>query len=295
MNVHEINYIESKSILSKLRSEDNYLGIAYSMNLYRGCQHGCIYCDTRSSCYRLGDIFQIAVKKNALELLGSELMMKRQRKGTIGTGSMNDPYMPLEKKMKLTRGALELIAKHRFPVHVMTKGNLVTRDVDVLQDISRTYAAVSFTITTADDDLAGKLEPYAPPPSARFKAMEKLAKQGIYTGVTLMPVLPFINDSIEDMEEIVEKAAAAGASYILPMFGVTLRSGSRQYFYNQVDQLFPKMSKRYQTYFADRYECISPNEYYLNLNFTEKIEALGISSQMKFYNPEEGNEQLSLF
>ena len=161
MNVHEVKSIETKSILSRLKSKDNYWGIAYNMNLYRGCQHGCIYCDTRSSCYGVGDISHISVKKNALELLDHELGTKRG-KATIGTGSMNDPYMPLEKQMKLTGGALEIIAKHRFPVHVITKSSLVTRDADVLQDIGRTYAAVSFTITTcllytsdaADDLLA---------------------------------------------------------------------------------------------------------------------------------------------
>lgn len=293
MNVHEIKSIEAKSILSRLRSKDNYFGIAYNMNLYRGCQHGCIYCDTRSCCYGMGDISQISVKKNALELLDHELETKRG-KATIGTGSMNDPYMPLEKQIRLTRGALELIAKHHFPVHVITKSDLVTRDADLLQDIGQTYAAVSFTITTADDELAHKLEPNAPTSSERFKAMRELSDRGIYTGVTLMPVLPFINDSIEDIEEIVEKAAESGASYVLPMFGVTLRRGSREYFYEKIEKIFPKMTKRYKTYFEDRYECISPNAHYLNEFFYNKIETLGISANMKFYHSE-GKKQLSLF
>ena len=293
MNVHEVKSIETKSILSRLKSKDNYWGIAYNMNLYRGCQHGCIYCDTRSSCYGVGDISHISVKKNALELLDHELGTKRG-KATIGTGSMNDPYMPLEKQMKLTGGALELIAKHRFPVHVITKSSLVTRDADVLQDIGRTYAAVSFTITTADDEMARKLEPNAPTSSERFKAMKILSDRGIYTGVALMPVLPFINDSIEDIEEIVEKAAEAGASYVLPLFGVTLRRGSRDYFYDKVERIFPKMAKRYQTYFEDRSECTSPNAPYLNGAFYRRIETLGISATMKFYHSE-GRKQLSLF
>lgn len=293
MNVHEIKFIETKSILSRLKSKDNYFGIAYNMNLYRGCQHGCIYCDTRSCCYGIGDISQISVKKNALELLDHELGTKRM-KSTIGTGSMNDPYMPLEQQMQLTKGALELIAKHGFPVHVITKSNLVTRDADLLQDIGRTYSAVSFTITTADDEMAHKLEPNAPVSSARFKAMRELADKGIYTGVTLMPVLPFINDSIEDIEEIVEKAAEAGASYVLPLFGVTLRRGTRDYFYDKVERSFPKMTKRYKVYFADRDECISPNEHYLSEFFYNKIETLGISGNMKFYHSEE-KKQLSLF
>ena len=293
MNVHEVKSIETKSILSRWKSKDNYWGIAYNMNLYRGCQHGCIYCDTRSCCYGIGDISHISVKKNALELLDHELGTKRG-KATIGTGSMNDPYMPLEKQMKLTGGALELIAKHRFPVHVITKSSLVTRDADLLQDIGRTYAGVSFTITTADDEMARKLEPNAPTSSERFKAMKILSDRGIYTGVALMPVLPFINDSIEDIEEIVEKAAEAGASYVLPLCGVTLRRGSRDYFYDKVEQIFPKMAKRYKTYFEDRSECTSPNAPYLNEVFYRRIETLGISATMKFYHSE-GRKQLSLF
>lgn len=293
MDVHEINYIEAKSILSRLRSKDKLFGITYNMNLYRGCQHGCIYCDSRSSCYRLGNLSQISVKKNALALLERELAAKRIKE-TVGTGSMNDPYMPLEKQMEMTRGALSLLAQYHYPVHVMTKGTLVTRDADLLKEIANTYAAVSFTITTADDELAHVLEPGAPLPSARFQAMKELAAQGVYTGVTLMPVLPFINDSIEDIIEIVEKAADAGASYILPMFGVTLRNGSRQYFYQEIEKIFPKMPKRYKTYFGDRNECISPNHHYLNEAFCNSIETLGISSEMKFYVPGE-KKQLSLF
>ena len=170
----------------------------------------------------------------------------------------------------------------------------MTRDADLLQDIGRTYAAVSFTITTADDEMARKLEPNAPTSSERFKAMKILSDRGIYTGVALMPVLPFINDSIEDIEEIVEKAAEAGASYVLPLFGVTLRRGSRDYFYDKVEQIFPKMAKRYQTYFEDRSECTSPNAPYLNEVFYRRIETLGISATMKFYHSE-GRKQLSLF
>ncbi len=223
-----MRYIEAKSILSKLRAQDTWFGITYSMNLYRGCQHGCIYCDTRSECYQVGDISQISVKQNALELLSKELRGKRSRRATIGTGSMNDPYMPVEKELQLTRRALQMIATERFPVHVITKSNLVERDADVLQEISKTYAAVSFTITSADDSLSQKIEPHAPPTSERFKAMKRLADRGIYTGVTLMPLLPFINDTKENVSAILRQAKDCGASYMLPMFGVTLRKGSRR-------------------------------------------------------------------
>jgi len=279
-------YIETKSILSKLRNEDSWFGITYNMNLYRGCQHGCIYCDTRSECYGINDISKISVKKNALELLVKELRAKRKNRATIGTGSMNDPYMPIEKDLQQTRKALQIIANEKFPVHVITKSNVVERDADVLQVISKIYAAVSFTITTTDDSLSLKIEPHAPPSSERFKAMKLLAEKGIYTGVTLMPVLPFINDTKENITAIVQKAKESGALYILPAFGLTLRKGSREYFYRILDDGFPGIREKYQTRFGERYECFSLNYKELNETFSELCAKLGIETRMQFYRPE---------
>ena len=156
----------------------------------------CIYCDSRSQCYGIEDFDgEVLIKANAIELLRRELARKRI-KGLIGTGSMNDPYMPLERSVRLTGRALEVIAEFGFPVHVLTKSDLVLRDLDTLLAINRTRAVVSFTITTADDDLARQVEPGAPPPSARFRAMATLAERGIPTGVLLMPVLPFLEDRL---------------------------------------------------------------------------------------------------
>jgi DNA repair photolyase len=280
-----MRYIETKSILSKIRKRDTWFGITYNMNLYRGCQHGCIYCDTRSECYQVGDISQISVKQNALDLLPQELYSKRKNKATIGTGSMNDPYMPIEKGLQLTRRALQIIANEKFPIHVITKSNLVERDTDVLQDISKTYAAVSFTITSADDSISQKIEPHAPPSSERFKVMKLLADKGIYTGITLMPILPFINDTKENITAIIKQARESGASYILPMFGVTLRKGSRDYFYKVLDNNFVGIKERYQYRFGEQYECFSPNYNALNNMFQEQCAKLGISTCMKFYRP----------
>jgi len=281
-----IQYIETKSILSKLRQKDTWFGIAYNMNLYRGCQHGCIYCDTRSECYGINDISAISVKNNALDLLGKELQRKRKNRATIGTGSMNDPYMPIEKDIQLTSKALQIIAKEKFPVHVITKSNLVERDVDILQDISKIYAAVSFTITAANDSLSQKIEPHAPPTSERFKAMRLLADKGIYTGVTLMPVLPFINDTTENISAIVKQAKESGAAYILPAFGLTLRKGSREYFYNALDNHFAGIKEKYQSRFGERYECFSPNYRALTDTFKEQCFKLKIDNRMRFYRPE---------
>jgi len=287
-----IQYVEAKSILSKLKSPDNFFGIAYNMNLYRGCQHGCIYCDTRSECYGIHDISKIAVKQNAPELLEKELY-SRKTKATIGTGSMNDPYMPVEKELGLTRKALQIIASYKFPVHIITKSDLVLRDYDILQEISKKYTAVSFTIT-CNDNLSKTIEPKASPTSARFKAIEFLAKKGIYTGITLMPLLPFINDTKENLTFILHKAKDSGASYIIPMLGVTLRKGSRDYFYKALDGTFPGIKDKYQTIFGDRYECLSPNYKDLNKILYETSEVLKIPLKMNFYSPPSDKQQ-SLF
>jgi len=281
-----IQYIETKSILSKLREKDTWFGITYNMNLYRGCQHGCNYCDTRSECYGIHDISNISVKKNALELLVHELRAKRKNRATIGTGSMNDPYMPIEKELQQTRKALQIIANEKFPVHVITKSNVVERDTDVLQEISKVYAAVSFTITASDDALSRKIEPYAPLSSERFKAMKTLAEKGVYTGVTLMPILPFINDTKENITAIVKRAKDAGASYILPSFGLTLRKGSREYFYRALDDDFAGFREKYQSRFGERYECCSPNAGVLMDTFREECDKLGIERRMRFFQPE---------
>lgn len=288
-----VTYVEAKSILSRLRGEDSLFGLTYSMNLYRGCQHGCIYCDTRSDCYGIGDISRISVKKNALELLQKELRPKK-RKGTIGTGSMNDPYMPVEATEKLVEGALRIIADFRFPVHVITKSALVARDVDILQDISKTYAAVSFTVTTADDALARKLEPGASLPSARLRAMRQLADAGIYTGVTMMPMMPFITDTSQNIATIVKMAADAGARYILPMFGTTMRAGSRDHFYRVLPELFPGVKEKYESTFGNQYVCDSPDSRRLYDLFRNEMAKAGLKSQMDFYE-EPADGQLSIF
>ena len=292
--MQQVQYIEAKSILSRLKTEDSWFGIRWNMNLYRGCQHGCIYCDTRSECYGIRDISSISVKKNALDLLRKELLPKRKNRATIGTGSMNDPYMPLEKELQLTRRALQIMAQEKFPMHIITKSSLVARDLDVLQDIAKVYAAVSFTITTADDSLSRKIEPQAPPTSERFMAMKMLAEKGIYTGVTLMPVLPFINDTQENIIALVQQAKEAGASYILPMFGLTLRKGSREYFYQALDKDFAGCSEKYQARFGEQYECFSPHYRVLSDTFKEQCMLTGLERRMQFYRPQIP-EQPSLF
>ncbi len=288
-----MNHIAAKTILSKLKSADSFFGISYNMNLYRGCSHGCIYCDTRSECYCVGDISRISIKSNALELLHQEL--KSRKRGTIGTGSMNDPYMEVEKEEEIVRAALKVIAAHKYPVHIITKSNLVMRDADIIQEISSVYAAVSLTITTADNQMAKRIEPNAPSTTKRFEAMKELSKKGIYTGVTLMPLLPYINDSVANVTTLLQRAADSGASYVIPMFGVTLRKGSRDYFYGSLQREFPGMMNRYDATFGNQYECWSPNFKRLQECFIEQTERLGLARKMEFYSPRTDGEQLSLF
>jgi DNA repair photolyase len=280
-----IKEITAKTILNHVKQPDPWFGLKYNMNLYRGCQHQCIYCDSRSDCYRIGDFSEIRVKVNALDLLEDVLPRKRMR-GTIGFGSMNDPYMPVEREYQLTGKALEIISSNKFPVHILTKSDLVLKDIDLLKNISRVYAAVSFTITTADDELARKLEPGAPLPSDRFRAMLKLAEAGILTGVTMMPMLPFLEDNEQNVLQIVSRAHDSGAAYIIPSFGVSLRPGSREYYYHKLDQLFPGLKEKYINRYSDQYQCSVPGWRELNKAFQEEINRTGIKNKIPVFEPE---------
>lgn len=280
-----IKEMQAKVLLSHVKQPDDWFGLKYNMNLYRGCQHRCIYCDSRSACYQIDDFDrEIVVKANGIELLRRELASKRV-KGTIGTGSMNDPYMPLEAELNLTGRALDAIASFRFPVHVMTKSDLVLRDLDVFCRINQVYAAVSFSVTTADDELGKKLEPGAARVSDRFDAMRVLADHGIYTGVTMMPVLPFVEDTEENVRCIVETAHAHGASYVIPWFGMSLRDRQRGYYYGKLDALFPGLRQVYEREFGDRYDCPSPKADRLTQLFQELCEAYGVATRMQPYRP----------
>jgi DNA repair photolyase len=278
-----VREIQAKTLLSSARQPDPWFGIKYTMNLYRGCQHHCIYCDSRSECYGIEDFDgEVLIKANALDLLRRELRSKRT-KGYVGTGSMNDPYMPLERERRLTRGALEILAEFGFPVHVLTKSDLVLRDADLFAAIQRAAGGVSpgtvisFTVTTADDDLAHRIEPGAAPPSARFRAMAAFAAQGIRTGTMLMPVLPFLEDSAENVRQIVLRSHECGAGHVVPGWGVTLRDRQRVYFYKQLDRLFPDTRERYERTFGSRYHAAAQGTARLETVFAELAERYGLA------------------
>lgn len=245
-----MHYAEVKGILSS----DN------GMNLYRGCSHGCIYCDSRSKCYNMNHDFEdIEVKSNALELLENALRRKRKR-CMIGTGAMTDPYIPLEHRLQHTRKALLLIEKYGFGVALQTKSARVLRDLDVLKRINeKTKAVVQITLTTADEALCRIIEPNVSTTSERFEALKTLRDAGIPTVVWLCPILPYINDTQENIRAILDMCVEAKVRGVLCFgMGVTMREGNREYFYRQLDRHFPNIKQRYIREFGNNYVVNSP-------------------------------------
>ncbi len=251
--------VRARTIVQKVRyNGDEWFGIDYNMNLYRGCCHGCIYCDSRSECYRIDEFDRVHVKFDALAILRRELRSRRTR-GIVGIGAMSDTYNPLERKLGVTRGALELLAEHGFGVSVDTKSTLITRDIDLLRRIGDAGGAIAkITVTTADDQLARVIEPHAPAPSERFAALAELAEAGVFCGVLFTPTLPFVTDDDETVRGVVEGAARAGARFVYHMTGVTMRDRQREHFLEHIAALDPALPERYRTAFGDRYFCNNP-------------------------------------
>ena len=254
-----MHYVSSKSILSKNNG----------MNLYRGCSHGCIYCDSRSKVYGMKHEFEdIEVKENALQLLKRELM--KRPKSMIGTGAMTDPYIPLENRLKFVRKSLELIDRYGFGFTCITKSDLLLRDLDLLKKInSNTKAVVQMTLTTADDELCSILEPNVCNTSRRIEVLNILKDEGISTVVWLCPILPYINDTTENINSILDSCIDADVKGIICYgIGLTLREGNREYFYEKLDHHFPGLKDRYVKEFGNSYSIPSPNsEELMNLFF----------------------------
>lgn len=296
-----MEFIPAKTIISSYAENNSWFGNNYNMNIYKGCNHGCIYCDSRSDCYHITDFDTVRAKENALTLIQKDLCSKR-KKGVVGTGAMSDPYNPMEKEFKLTRGALELIDKHGFGLSVATKSDLIVRDIDILERIQKhSPVLIKITITTADDDLAKKIETNVCPSSARFRAIKELSSRGIFAGVLLMPILPFINDTEENIRQIVRLSYESGAKFIYGAFGVTLRQNQRIWFYNMIDKAFPRTKEKYIQTFGQNYECASPKAKLLWKIFTDDCKKYGLLYKMpdiikaykKGYDHEQ--EQLKLF
>lgn len=296
-----LKYIPAKTIVTKTKAPAKWFGIDYNMNIYKGCCHGCIYCDSRSECYQIQDFDQVRAKKDALQIIRNDLRRKT-RSGVVGTGAMSDPYNPFERTLMLTRHALELCDAFGFGAAVTTKSTLLERDTDVLQSIAEhSPVLLKVTITTADDDLAGKIEPNVSLPGERFRMIGRLSGNGIYTGILLMPVLPFLEDSPENVGEIVRRAEAAGARFIYPAFGMTLRGNQREWYYRKLEELFPGkgLADRYRKRYGGYYECRSPQAKKLWEYFSGECEKRGILYRMediiRQYKRPYQAEQLSLF
>ena len=271
--------VPAKTIVNRTK-DSQWFGTDYIMNIYRGCCHGCIYCDSRSDCYQIEDFHRIRVKKDALRIIRNDLQRKI-RTGVVATGSMSDPYNPFEKELELTRHGLELLDAYGFGAAVATKSDLITRDIDILQEI-KTHSPVlcQITITTPEDALSSKIEPYAPLSSQRFAAVEALSKANLFTGILLMPVLPFLEDDPESIFTIVNRAADSGAKFIYASFGVTMRSGQREYFLEQLGNLYLDLPKKYGQKYGNRYFCPVPKAKALWERFAECCQEKGILYHM---------------
>ncbi len=249
-----MHFVDAKGILT---GSGGYFG----MNIYRGCTHGCIYCDSRSRCYQFTHPFEdIEVKQNAPELLEKALKSKR-KKCMIGTGAMSDPYMHCEENLRLTRRCLEIIRENGFGVAIQTKSDRILRDIDLLSEINRSAkCVVQMTLTTYDDDLCRILEPNVCNTKRRIEVLEKMRKKGIPTIVWLTPILPFINDSEDNITAILNECVRVGVKGIIDFgMGLTLREGDREYYYAALDKFFPGMKERYIKRYGNAYELPSPN------------------------------------
>jgi DNA repair photolyase len=263
-----MHYKDAKSILSPKNG----------MNLYRGCTHGCIYCDSRSRCYQMEHAFEdVEVKRNAPELLEAALCRKRHR-CMIATGSMSDPYLPIEEQERLTRRCLAIINRYGFGLAVQTKSDRVLQDLDLLKSINRkARCVVEMTLTTWDEDLCRILEPNVCTTRRRFEVLKILRDEGIPTVVWLCPILPFINDTEENVRGILDYCFEAGVYGILCFgMGVTLREGDREYFYAKLEEHFPGMKEQYVRTFGNSYECSSPRNVALMQIFRDECRAHGV-------------------
>ena len=295
-----MEFVKAKTILSKVKYGDTWYGVDYNMNLYRGCPHGCIYCDSRSNCYHIDNFDIPKGKENALQILEQELSKKRDR-GVVGIGSMSDTYNPFEKEYEITRGALKLLSKYNFGVSIDTKSDLILRDIDLLKEInSKNNVIIKITITTPHDELSKIIEPHVCVSSKRFEAIKKLNEEGVFAGIMMNPILPFITDSEEDIKLLVKKAHESGAKFIQTFMGMTLRENQRDYYYEKLDKHFKGLKGKYIKYYGESYNCPVPNYKGLYKIFTSECDKYGILYNMKdiikaYKKSIKESEQLSLF
>ncbi len=290
-----MHFVNAKGILT---GSGGHVG----MNIYRGCTHGCIYCDSRSRCYQFTHLFEdIEVKQNAPDLLEKALQSKRKR-CMIGTGSMSDPYMHCEEQLGLTRRCLEIIQKYGFGVAIQTKSDRILRDMDLLDEINRSAkCVVQMTLTTYDDELCRILEPNVCNTKRRIEVLERMQERGIPTVVWLTPILPFINDTPENVGAILRECVRVGVKGVIDFsMGLTLREGDREYYYAALDRYFPGMKERYIRTYGNAYELPSTRAKELRKllhNICDKNDILATPEACfgYMYDFPENKAQLSLF
>ena len=293
-----MNTISAKRMIYPVKSEADLFGNTHMMNIYRGCNHGCIYCDSRSECYQggrpTGDFGIVHAKENALFLIEQELQARKKTKPmTIGTGSMSDPYNNLEKESELTRGALRLFDKYKCGVLVITKSALVSRDTDLYSQI-QTHSSVNvgITVTTVDPDICRKIEPAVSSSTERFQAIRKFADAEVFAGVHMNPILPYITDLKENIRQIIEKSAENGAKYVLCYgFGMTLRKGNREYYYENLEKHWPGLKEKYEKTYGEKYNCRCENAAELAAVFKEECENHGLLYKIEEINRAWKNEK----
>lgn len=273
-----IEYIEAKSILQKAKGGNQWFGIDYNINLYRGCNHGCIYCDSRSEVYQIKDFDKVKVKKDALIILERELKTKRN-KGVVSLGAMSDAYNNLEKDLQLTRQTLQLLHKYGFGVSLETKSDLILRDLDILKVMNKDVdVIVKVSITDIDQKRVDVIEPNAASVAKRFEVVKTLNENGICCGILMMPLLPGFNDTVENVSEIVEQAKINQTSFIYPAFGVTLRKGQQEYFASKLEKYDQALAKQYKNY--QNYSYHSQNKVELKKVFYGLCAAYNIETNM---------------
>ncbi len=289
-----MHFVDAKTILSAKNG----------INIYRGCTHGCIYCDSRSKCYNFTHEFEdIEIKQNAHELLDIALRKKRE-KCMIGTGSMTDPYIHIEEQLGQTRKCLEVINKRGFGVCILTKSTRLLKDLELLKEINKkAKCVVQVSLSTYNDDLCKIVEPYVSKTSERIEMLKILRDNGIPTVVWLMPFLPYINDDKENVQSLLNACAESNVKGILCFgFGMTLRDGSREYFYNKLDEHFCGLREKYEKNYGNNYMVNSENSkelYLLYKDFCVKnsimYETKEIFNYLHEFPKEVGFEQMSLF
>lgn len=286
--------------MREVRAKSLILGPYHNYNVYRGCTHGCIYCDSRSLCYEIDPPFEdVVVKVNAPELAEAELSKRRERI-VCRSGSMCDPYMPIEAELGLSRKVLEVILKHGHGASFLTKNVLALRDLDLMGELAKKACAVAcFTMTTVDDVLAAKIEPAASLPSERLAALRRFADRGIATGVWMTPLLPWITANADNVAAVVAACAAAGVKYIVGCTGTTMRDGSREHYYARLDERFPGLRQKYEERYGTSYVCRAPGSDRLWAVFTAACDADSIAWRQEdiagFFAIREHRAQMSLF